>query len=163
MSKVMAIIVLSVICVTACDSEQKTTQEVKEKLQNISSKNELTSTEVKSVELQQANDQQQIKPVEKVVEAKYEAPMNESSHSSMTGEQVYKKSCFSCHGTGVANAPKLGDVESWKSRISKGKDALYTSAVNGVPGTAMMARGTCAACSDDELKAAVDFMVSKVN
>ena len=158
MNKVMVLIFLSAMCFTACDSEQKTTQEVKEKAQNTSNHNEPNPAEIKTVETSLENNKQQIKPVEKPVEAKPEA-----SRSSMSGEQVYNKSCLACHGTGAANAPKLGDVESWKSRIARGKDALYKSAINGVPGTAMVVRGTCATCSDDELKAAVDFMVSKVN
>ncbi|MCK5001923.1 MAG: cytochrome c5 family protein [Gammaproteobacteria bacterium] len=80
--------------------------------------------------------------------------------ASLSGEQIYKKSCLNCHGTGVANAPKLGDAVAWAPRIAKGNDALYNSAKKGVPGTAMMAKGTCGACSDEELEAAVDFMVS---
>ena len=82
--------------------------------------------------------------------------------AALSGEQVYKKSCVNCHGTGVANAPKLGDAAAWAPRIAKGNDALYNSAKKGIPGTAMMAKGTCVACSDAELEAAVDFMVSTV-
>ncbi|MCK4704311.1 MAG: cytochrome c5 family protein [Gammaproteobacteria bacterium] len=80
--------------------------------------------------------------------------------AALSGEQIYKKSCVNCHGTGVANAPKLGDAVAWAPRIAKGNDALYNSAKKGVPGTAMMAKGTCMTCSDEELDAAVDFMVS---
>lgn len=57
---------------------------------------------------------------------------------------------------------KIGDAAAWKPRIGKGIEVLYISALQGVPGTAMMAKGTCAACSDNELKAAVDYMASKV-
>ncbi|RDH81709.1 MAG: cytochrome c5 family protein [endosymbiont of Galathealinum brachiosum] len=82
---------------------------------------------------------------------------------SMNGEQVYNKSCVSCHASGAAGAPKLGDTTAWKTRIEKGVESLYSSAINGVPGTAMMVKGTCAVCSDEELKAAVDYMVAKIN
>jgi len=78
---------------------------------------------------------------------------------AVDGEAVYKKACFACHAAGVAGAPKFGDKALWAPRIAKGMDALYASALNGVPGTAMTPRGTCAACTDDELKAAVDHMV----
>ena len=81
---------------------------------------------------------------------------------SMSGEQVYKKSCQSCHASGAAGAPKLGDAAAWKPRVDKGTDVLYLSALKGIPGTAMMAKGTCGACSEEELHAAVDYMVSKV-
>ncbi len=77
------------------------------------------------------------------------------------GQAVYNKACIACHATGAANAPKLGDQAAWAPRIAKGMDALYASSVNGVAGTAMMPKGTCAACTDDELKAAVDFMVGQ--
>lgn len=75
------------------------------------------------------------------------------------GQAVYNKSCLACHASGAAGAPKLGDKAAWAPRIAKGMEALYNSALNGVPGTAMMPKGTCAACSEADLKAAVDFMV----
>lgn len=76
------------------------------------------------------------------------------------GEQVYNKSCFTCHKTGAAGAPKVGDKTAWAPRIAKGMDALMQSAINGVPGTSMVQRGTCFACSDEELKAAIEYMTS---
>lgn len=76
-----------------------------------------------------------------------------------TGEQVYQQFCSTCHKTGVANAPKFADKAAWEPRIAKGKDVLYQSAMNGVAGTAMTPKGSCMNCSDDELKAAVDYMV----
>jgi cytochrome c5 len=39
-------------------------------------------------------------------------------------------------------------------------ETLYASTFNGL--NAMPARGTCMSCSDDELKAAVDWMVEQV-
>ena len=80
------------------------------------------------------------------------------------GEKVYKALCFSCHDMGIAGAPKLGDKTEWDPRIAKGMDALYTSALKGkndVPGKVMPAKGGNPALSDDEVKASVDFMVSK--
>lgn len=76
-----------------------------------------------------------------------------------TGEQVYQQFCSTCHKTGVANAPKFADKAAWEPRIARGKDVLYQSAMNGVAGTAMTPKGSCMNCSDDELKAAVDYMV----
>ena len=78
------------------------------------------------------------------------------------GEAVYKRACISCHMTGAAGAPKLGDASAWESRIAKGADSLVQSAIAGVPGTAMMARGACGACSDDDIRAAVDYMIVQV-
>lgn len=78
---------------------------------------------------------------------------------ALSGEAIYKKSCMACHASGAANAPKLGDKAAWKPRIEKGMNALLQSAINGVPGTAMMKRGNCASCSDDDLKTAIEYMV----
>lgn len=77
-----------------------------------------------------------------------------------SGEDVYNAACMACHSTGAAGAPKLGDVAGWADRIAKGNDALYDSAINGITGTGMMAKGGCMNCSDDETKAAVDYMVA---
>ncbi|WP_308364305.1 MULTISPECIES: cytochrome c5 family protein [unclassified Microbulbifer] len=74
-----------------------------------------------------------------------------------SGEAVYKGSCFSCHGTGAAGAPKFGDAAAWGPRIDKGIDTLYTHAINGF--NAMPPKGLCMDCSEDEVKAAVDYMV----
>lgn len=75
------------------------------------------------------------------------------------GEKVYGSNCLSCHGAAVLGAPKLGDKPSWTPRIAKGVDALYKSSMEGVK--LMPARGGNPALKDEELKAAVDFMVSK--
>jgi cytochrome c5 len=77
-----------------------------------------------------------------------------------SGEEVYNTACMACHSTGAAGAPKFGDIAGWGPRIAKGTDALYASGVNGVPGTGMIAKGGCVSCSDEEIHAAVDFMVA---
>lgn len=43
-----------------------------------------------------------------------------------------------------------------------GAATLVQSAIAGVPGTAMMARGDCGTCSDDDIKAAVDYMIAQI-
>ena len=73
-------------------------------------------------------------------------------------EDNYKKSCATCHNAGLAGAPKLGDKEQWVARIEKGIDVLYSSSINGLP-PGMPAKGMCFSCSDDDLKALVDYMV----
>ena len=74
------------------------------------------------------------------------------------GQQVYKNSCQACHAAGVAGAPKLGDKAVWAPRIATGIDALVASSINGKG--IMPPKGACASCSDDDLKAAVEYMVS---
>ncbi len=75
-----------------------------------------------------------------------------------SGEDVYSSKCIACHGSGAAGAPKLGDAGDWSARLGKGTDTLYTNAIAGFQG--MPAKGLCFDCSDDEIKAAVDYMVS---
>jgi cytochrome c5 len=75
-----------------------------------------------------------------------------------TGEEVYTATCSMCHATGLASAPIIGNADQWAPRIATGKETLYLHAIEGFKG-AMPARGTCASCSDDELKAAVDYMI----
>jgi len=89
------------------------------------------------------------------------APATADAGGEHPGQARYQKTCFACHATGAANAPKLGDKAAWEPRIAKGIEALYTSAMNGVAGTAMAPRGTCPDCTDDELKQVVDYMVSQ--
>lgn len=95
-------------------------------------------------------------------QAESESESEPVQQAAISGEQIYQKACVTCHKTGVANAPKLGDAAAWAPRIAKGKEALYSSSLNGVPGTAMVAKGGCGTCSEEELKAAVDYMVSSV-
>ncbi len=80
-----------------------------------------------------------------------------SSGGARSAEEIYQAKCSTCHASGVAGAPKLGDVEAWKPRIDKGMDTLYASAINGFLG--MPPKGLCMDCSDAELKDTVDYMV----
>ncbi len=83
-----------------------------------------------------------------------------ASAGPRSGEDVYNAACMACHTTGAGGAPVLGDVAAWADRIAKGTDVLYDSGVNGVPGTGMIAKGGCMACSDEEIHAAVDYMIA---
>ena len=79
------------------------------------------------------------------------------------GESVYKKTCALCHSSGVAGAPIPGNKDEWGPRIAQGNDTLYKHAIEGFTGEKgmMPARGGAATLSDDDVKAAVDFMVAK--
>lgn len=74
------------------------------------------------------------------------------------GESIYKAICQTCHGTGLVGAPKFGDASAWGARLGKGKDTLYNNAINGIG--KMPAKGG-ADISDDEVKNAVDYILSK--
>ncbi|WP_226643584.1 c-type cytochrome [Microbulbifer variabilis] len=79
-----------------------------------------------------------------------------ASGGARSGEDIYNKTCTTCHGAGVAGAPKFGDAAAWAPRIAQGMDTLYTHALNGF--NAMPPKGLCMDCSDDEIKAAVNYM-----
>lgn len=78
-----------------------------------------------------------------------------------SGESVYDGNCGTCHNTGVAGAPTQGDSEAWSDRIDKGIETLYQHAIEGFQGSAgvMPPKGGNPGLSDEEVKAAVDFMV----
>lgn len=84
---------------------------------------------------------------------------------AVDGEKVYQGLCITCHDQGIAGAPKMGDKADWGPRIAKGADALHKSAIEGrmniTPGKMMPPKGGNPALSDAEVKAAVDFMISK--
>jgi cytochrome c5 len=75
------------------------------------------------------------------------------------GEQVFKKNCFACHGTGIPNIPKVGDKEAWAPRIAQGEAVLVEHAMKGF--NTMPPKGGNAALTDDEIKAAVDYLVTQ--
>ena len=75
----------------------------------------------------------------------------------MTGDQVYNQYCFACHATGVSGAPTYGNAEQWAPRAAKGIDELVRSSINGL--NAMPPKGTCVNCSDDDIKAGVQYLL----
>lgn len=77
------------------------------------------------------------------------------------GEKTFNANCASCHGAGVLGAPKVGDKAAWGPRVAKGKDTLYNHALNGF--NMMPPRGGNAALKDEEVKAVVDYFVSKAS
>jgi cytochrome c5 len=79
--------------------------------------------------------------------------------ASADGQKIYQASCQACHVAGVAGAPKLGDKDAWAPRIAKGNDALLSSVKNGL--NAMPPKGGCMGCSEDELRAAMEYMVEQ--
>jgi cytochrome c5 len=75
------------------------------------------------------------------------------------GKDVYAKACAVCHTAGVAKAPKLGDKAAWAPLIKQGTDALVASTVKGKG--AMPPKAGNAALSDNDIKAAVEYMISQ--
>jgi cytochrome c5 len=76
------------------------------------------------------------------------------------GKKVYESTCITCHGAGVANAPKFGDKKTWAMHLMHGTENLYGNALKGTG--AMPPRGGNLTLSDAEVKAAVDYMLAAV-
>ena len=77
------------------------------------------------------------------------------------GETIYNSGCVACHGAGIAGAPRVGDTAAWANRIVQGKSIIYEHALKGFQGTAgiMPAKGGFTHLSDEQVKAAIDFMI----
>jgi cytochrome c5 len=75
----------------------------------------------------------------------------------MSGQQVYDQFCFACHATGITDAPRFANSEDWAPRVAKGMDTMLQTTLSGLK--FMPPKGTCMACSDGELQAAVDYMI----
>ena len=83
--------------------------------------------------------------------------------AALSGPQVYNTACLACHGAGIGGAPVLGDVPGWEARIAQGMDTLKDHAINGYTGSVgyMPAKGGRVDLSDDEVAAAVEYMVEE--
>lgn len=89
------------------------------------------------------------------------APAAASPGAPKNGAEVFQQVCSTCHGAGIAGAPKAGDKAAWGPRIAKGKATLYEHAIKGFQGQAglMPAKGARVDLSDELVKQAVDHMV----
>lgn len=81
------------------------------------------------------------------------------------GEKVFRSVCFMCHQTGAAGAPIAGNKDDWAPRVAQGKPTLYKHALEGFTGNkgTMPPRGGNPSLKDNEVEAAVDFMVAKAH
>ena len=79
------------------------------------------------------------------------------------GRELWIENCEGCHAYGIGDAPIPMEPDAWVKRIAKGKSVLYEHAINGFFGedhSMMPERGGNLKLSDDEVKAAVDYMVA---
>lgn len=107
---------------------------------------------------------ERIKPVGSVVTdpaALVKVAAAAPARAAMSGEQVNAKLCAGCHGAGVLGAPKTGDKAAWASRLSAagGIDGLAASAAKGK--NAMPPKGGDPSLSDDEVRAAVEYLLKQ--
>ena len=91
------------------------------------------------------------------------APAEPVMAENAQGKKIYGNVCSMCHASGAAGSPKPGDKADWGPRIAQGKDMLYKHALEGFTGAkgVMPARGGSTTLSDEDVKAAVDFMADQ--
>lgn len=78
--------------------------------------------------------------------------------SKVPGQATYEGHCVVCHEAGVAGAPKFRNAGDWQPRFDKNKlDGLVANAIKGL--NAMPPKGTCAECTDEEIKQAIQYML----
>lgn len=111
-----------------------------------------------------AKIEERIKPIGEAVTdpaALLQASASKPARAPYTGEQLVAKVCSACHQSGLLNAPKIGDKAEWGKRKSAagGIDGLAASAIKGK--NQMPARGGDPDLADAEIKAAIEFMLSK--
>ncbi len=83
--------------------------------------------------------------------------------ASDEGRSVYNRSCALCHAAGVGGAPKPGDAADWDERLAQGIEVVYRHAIDGFTGAkgVMPPRGGAGGLSDDQVIAAVDYMIAE--
>lgn len=95
-----------------------------------------------------------IKPIGEVLLAAPTGPKGQ-----LGGEQVYNQVCKTCHETGLAGAPKVGDKGAWAKVIAQGLVTTVDHAVKGI--RAMPPKGGNPDFENVEIERAVVFMANK--
>lgn len=79
---------------------------------------------------------------------------------SASAKKIYASYCAGCHTAGAGGSPRLGDAVAWAERLAEGKEVVYSKAIKGYNG--MPAKGNCMACTPDDIKKVVDYMLAQV-
>jgi cytochrome c5 len=80
--------------------------------------------------------------------------------SAADGRGVYLRACAACHAIGTAGAPRLGDSRAWAPRLEAGASVLDASVLRGRG--AMPPKGGNASLTDEDVRAALAYMLSRV-
>ena len=82
----------------------------------------------------------------------------EGGDEAIDGGQVYNSLCMTCHDAGVAGAPIKGSEDMAQRASEKGMETLVSNAINGI--NVMPPKGGNLSLSDEEVRAAVEFMLN---
>lgn len=82
------------------------------------------------------------------------------------GQKVFEGLCMACHAadSAIPFSPKITHKDDWTARIKQGKETLFKHAIEGYTGPdggVMPPKGGNTALTDDEVKAAVTYMVNQ--
>ena len=134
---------------TAVEKTEQIVKKVEEKVTQVA---EQTKEKVAQVAEQAQKEVAQVKTQAQGLIASAQSALD-------SGKTVYSKSCSGCHQTGVMGAPKTGDKAIWEPLISGGTEPLVQAAIHGKG--RMPAKGGNSSLTDDEVKAAVEYMVEQ--
>lgn len=84
----------------------------------------------------------------------------ELAHDPEAGKKIFTEFCATCHAKKPMidiRAPRIGDKKIWRALKKNGIPSLLNITIQGI--NAMPARGGCFECSDDELKAAIQYIL----
>ena len=82
-----------------------------------------------------------------------------TAQQARSGKEIVESVCSACHGTGVLNAPKIGDKAAWQPRIAQGENVLLQHAIQGFK--AMPPKGGNASLTEGDIKSAIAYMLDQ--
>lgn len=87
-------------------------------------------------------------------------PGSDAKPTLKRGKEVYLTACTICHQNGEMAAPLIGNESNWYMRLREsGLTGLYRHAIEGY--NSMPIKGACVTCSDNDIIAAVDYILNK--
>ncbi len=100
---------------------------------------------------------EKLPPSDEALESKAEALAEQKIE---TGKKIYESNCAGCHDSGVSGAPKPGDKDAWRERITPGIAAMVKKSIEGYEGKTgvMPPKGGNDTLTNEEVANAVDFM-----
>ena len=95
--------------------------------------------------------------IQPVARVEFGAPP--AAPGARSGEAIVQATCAACHKDGVANAPKIGDKNSWAPHLKHSLNELVQTVIKGKG--AMPPKGGDTSLTDAEIARAVAFMANQ--
>ncbi|HEY5673797.1 MAG TPA: c-type cytochrome [Malonomonas sp.] len=143
------------LTLTACSNEESATT-AKPATEPVEKAASAAVEQAKQV-AQQASDK--VEQVATQVEEKANVVVAKVKEALASGETIYSQACVTCHKMGVMGAPKVGDKEAWSALLAGGQQKMVDNAIKGIG--RMPAKGGVSSLSDEEVAAAVEYMVEQ--